>query len=155
LWLILEGMTVDGFDAFQSILAGDDGSPEAKRAVAVAFSLAKHYSSKLTLLWVKAPPPAEEQAEGYGLEEHEKAQMLFHKQLEQTAEAGKQQGLDISLVEVSGNMAAKEIQGYSLEHHVDLIVVGHRSLSRWRQLLEGSTSEDLLRHSGTSILIVH
>lgn len=146
---------MESFDAFQSILVGVDGSQEAKRAVGVAFSLAKHYSSKLTLLWVKTPPPAEEQAEGYGLEEYKRAQGQLHRQLERAAEEGRQKGLNIAVAEICGNAAAKEIKEYALEQHVDLLVVGHRHLSRLRHLMEGSTSEALLQHSGASILIVH
>jgi nucleotide-binding universal stress UspA family protein len=146
---------MENFEAFRSILAGVDGSPEARRAVGIAFSLAKHYSSKLTLLWVKTPPPAEEQAEGYGLEEYKRAQERLHKELEQSADEGRKQGLDIAVVEISGNAAAKEIKKFATEQQVDLLVVGHRHLSRLRHLIEGSTSEALLQHSPTSILIVH
>jgi nucleotide-binding universal stress UspA family protein len=149
------GAAMERFEAFRSILVGVDGSPEARRAVDIAFSLAKHYSSKLTLLWVKTPPPAEEQAEGYGLDEYQKAQERLHKQLERSEEEGRQQGLDIAVAEICGNAAAKEIKKFALEHHVDLLVVGHRRLSHVRHLIEGSTSEALLQHSPTSMLIVH
>lgn len=143
------------FDGFRSILVGDDGSPEMKRAVDTAFSLAKHYSAKLTLLCVKTPPSAEQQAEGYGLEEHERSQSQLQVEVERSAEAGRQQGLDVAVAVTKGDTAAKEIEHYSEEHGVDLLVVGHRDLSRIRYWLEGSTCETLLHQSSASILIVH
>ena len=143
------------FAGFQSILVGDDGSPEMKRAVDTAFSLAKHYSAKLTLLCVKTPPSGEQQAEGYGLEEHERSQLQLQGEVERSAEAGRQQGIDVAVVVIDGATAAKEIEHYSEEHGVDLLVVGHRDVSRIRYWLEGSTCETLLHHSSVSILIVH
>jgi nucleotide-binding universal stress UspA family protein len=140
---------------FRSILVGDDGSPEAKRAVETAFSLAKRYSAKLTLLCVKMPPSAEQRAEGYGLEQHERAQSQLEDEVEQFAKAGRDQGVEVAVVAIDGQTASKEIEHYAEKHGVDLLVVGHRDVSRVRHWLEGSTSEDLLRHSSASILIVH
>jgi nucleotide-binding universal stress UspA family protein len=148
-------MVMQNFDGFQSILVGDDGSPEMKRAVDTAFSLASHYSAKLTLLCVKTPPSAEQQAEGYGLQEHERAQSELRGEAERSAEAGRKQGIDVAVAVVRGDTAAKEIERYAEEHGVDLLVVGHRDMSRIRSWLEGSTCDTLLHHSSTSILIVH
>lgn len=87
---------MQNIDAFQSILVGDDGSPEARRAVDIAFSLAKRYSAKLTLLCVKTPPSAEQQAEGSGLEEHERTQSQLLAEMNRSAEAGRRQGVDVA-----------------------------------------------------------
>ena len=146
---------MQNFDGFHSILAGDDGSPEAKRAVDTACSLAKHYSAKLILLCVKTPPSAEQQAEGYGLEEHARSQSQLQGEVEAAAEAARQLGVDIAFAVINGQTAAKEIEHYVEKHGVDLLVVGRRDVSRFRHWLEGSTSETLLRHSSASILIVH
>jgi nucleotide-binding universal stress UspA family protein len=154
--LIPRGETLmQNIDAFQSILVGDDGSPEAKRAVVIAFSLAKRYSAKLTLLCVKTPPSAEQQAEGYGLEEHERTQSQLRAEVEQSAKSGVQQGVKIAITIINAAEPAKEIEQYAEKNDVDLLVVGHRDVSRVRYWLEGSTSENLLRHSSASILIVH
>ncbi len=142
-------------DEFTSILVGDDGSPASRRAVDIAFSLAKRYSARLTLLFVKTPPSAEQQAEGYGLEEHNRAQARLQEELEKSATAGRQAGVEVTLTVINGQVVGKEIERYTEQHAVDLIVVGHRDVSRVRYLLEGSTSRDLLRTSPVSILIVH
>ena len=52
---------------FRTILVGDNGTPEAARAVAVAMSLGEKYKAKVILLGVLVPPSAEALAEGYGL----------------------------------------------------------------------------------------
>jgi nucleotide-binding universal stress UspA family protein len=145
-------------DGYHSILVGDDGSPEAKRAVNTAFSLAKRHSAKLTLICVKTPPSASQQAEGYGLEELERRQSQLHAELERSATSGRQQGIDVATAVVNGWEPTKEIEQYVETNGVDLFVVGHRKVSRVRYLLEGSASEKLLRHllrhSSASILIV-
>jgi nucleotide-binding universal stress UspA family protein len=141
--------------SFKSILVGDDGSPETRRAVDTAFSLAARYSAKLTLLCVKTPPSAEAEAEGYGLEEHERSRSQHQAEVERTAEDGRRQGIDVAVAIVEGPTAAKEIEQYAEQHDVDLLVVGHRDLSRVRYWLEGSTCENLIRNASTSILIVH
>jgi nucleotide-binding universal stress UspA family protein len=133
---------MEGFDTFRSILAGEDGSPESQHAIATAVSLAKHYAATLTLLWVRMPPPAEEQAEGYGLEEYRRNQTQCEKHLRQAAEEARGEGVSVIVVEVDGAAAAVEIEKYVTEHTVDLLVVGHRNLSRLRQLLEGSLPEN-------------
>lgn len=146
---------MQNIDAFQSILVGDDGSPEARRAVDIAFSLAKRYSAKLTLLCVKTPPSAEQQAEGYGLEEHERTQSQLLAEMNRSAEAGRRQGVDVAMAVIDGETAAHEIEQYAEENDIDLLVVGHRDVSRVRYWLEGSTSEKLLRRLAASILVVH
>jgi nucleotide-binding universal stress UspA family protein len=146
---------MENIGGFQSILVADDGLPETKRAVDTAFSLATHYSAKLTLLCVKTPPSAEQQAEGAGLEEHEKSQIQLQAEVERSAEAGRRQGMDVAAAIIEGQTPAKEIEEYAEEHGVDLLVVGHRDLSRVRYWLEGSTCETLLRNSSASLLIVH
>jgi nucleotide-binding universal stress UspA family protein len=101
------------------------------------------------------PPSAEQRAEGYGLEQHERAQSQLEDEVEQFAKAGRDQGVEVAVVAIDGQTASKEIEHYAEKHGVDLLVVGHRDVSRVRHWLEGSTSEDLLRHSSASILIVH
>src|ERR1700761_3649738 len=122
-------------EIFQSILVADDGSAEAQHAVVTAFSLAKCYNAKIVLLWVKTPPPAEEQAEGYGLEEYQRAQTQREQLLQQSAQDGRQQGLQVPVTEIDSNAVAGEIEKYVEEHAVDLLVVGRRHISGLRHLL--------------------
>jgi nucleotide-binding universal stress UspA family protein len=45
------------------------------------------------------------------------------------------------------------IESYAQKTGVDLIVVGHHHLNRFRRFLEGSTSESLVEHSAVSVLV--
>ena len=121
--------------SFNSILVGDDGTPEAEQAVAVAISLGEKLGAKVILLGVVPPPSAESQAEGYGLTSSSNARKKLQEQLERTAES--------SIEEVAQRTGA------------DLIVVGRRHISRIRHWLEGSTSESLVRRCPVSVLVVH
>ena len=57
--------------------------------------------------------------------------------------------------EIAAGDVEKEIERKSEEVSADLIIVGHRDISRVRRWLEGSTSEKLVQRSSASILIVH
>lgn len=139
---------------FHSILVGDDGTPENQHAVDAALSLAECYKAHVVLLGVIEPPTAEQQAEGYGLEDSEKANAELRAKIERTATDGKARGLDI-IAEITQGEPEKEIKHFVQEHEIDLIVLGHRDISRPRRWLERSTSEDLARTLNVSILIVH
>ena len=53
--------------SFETILVGDNGSPDAERALAGALALGEKLNAKVILLGVLPPPSAESLAEGYGL----------------------------------------------------------------------------------------
>jgi nucleotide-binding universal stress UspA family protein len=138
----------------QSILVGDNGSPEAERAVAFAFSLALCFKAKLVLLGVIAPLTPEQQAEGFGLEESRQEDEQMRARVDHTAEDGRAKGLDV-VAEVVRGETPEAIERYVSEHDVDLLVVGHHDKSPLRRLLEGSTPDLLAHRLHISILIVH
>ncbi len=139
---------------YRSILVGDDGSAENQGAVETALWLAEAARAKVILLAVLELPSAEQQAEGYGLETSEKQQEELRTRVHQTAADAKARGLDI-LAEVVPGDPGKQIRRFAQEHAVDLLVLGHRDVSRPRRWLEGSTSEDLAKDLNVSVLIVH
>jgi nucleotide-binding universal stress UspA family protein len=140
--------------SFNTILVGDDGTPEAERAVAVAMSLGEKLGAKLILLGVMPPPSAESQAEGYGLASPSDAREKLQEQLERTAQTGRQTGIDVALEIVEGTVESS-IEEVAQRTGADLIVVGRRQISRIRHWLEGSTSESLVRRCPVSVLVVH
>jgi nucleotide-binding universal stress UspA family protein len=140
--------------SLRSILVGDDGTPESERVVAAALSLAACCEAKIVLLGVMEPLTAEQQAEGYGIENTQKEHAAMESRVEQTASEAKARGLDVVAAVLQGNVE-EEIQRYVQQHAVDLLVVGHRDTSKPRRWLEGSTSEDLAHMLNVSILIVH
>jgi len=140
--------------SFHTILVGDNGTPEAERAVAVAMSLGEKLGAKVILLGVVSPPSAESQAEGYGLASDSHARKELQEQLERTAQTGRQSGIEVA-VEIVEGMAEPSIEKTAQRFGADLIVVGRRPVSRIRHWLEGSTSESLVRRCPVSVLVVH
>jgi nucleotide-binding universal stress UspA family protein len=138
---------------FQTILVGDNGTPEAGRAVAVAMSLGEQLKAKVIFLGVLTPPSAECQAEGYGLESQEDARKKLQDHLERTAQAGRQRGVDVVAEIVEGTPEAS-IEERAAHGGADLVIVGHRHIGRMRTWLEGSTSESLVRSCPVSVLVV-
>jgi nucleotide-binding universal stress UspA family protein len=139
---------------FRRILVGANGEPESERAVEVAISLAKSLGAQVIVLGVIAPLSAETQAEGVGLEEASNANVQIQEQVRKSAAAAHDLGVDVVSEVVDGD-PEKEIERKSDEVSADLIVVGHRDISRVRRWLEGSTSETLVQTSKASVLVVH
>jgi nucleotide-binding universal stress UspA family protein len=138
---------------FERILVGCDGAPEAEHAVEVAIGLAASIGAKVMLLGVVTPPSAESQAEGYALQDPVKVKQRLNEQLTRMADTAKAQGVDIQVEVVEGD-PDKQLEKHASDESADLIVVGHRHVSRLRHWLEHSTSEALLHHAMTSILVV-
>jgi nucleotide-binding universal stress UspA family protein len=139
--------------SFQTILVGDNGTPEAERAVAVALSLGEKLKAKVILLGVLAPPSAESLAEGYQLPDSMEARKNLQAHLERRAAAGRQSGINV-VAEIVEGMPEAAIEKRANNGGADLVVVGHRDIGRVRTWLEGSTSESLVRKCPVSVLVV-
>lgn len=139
--------------AFKTILVGDDGTPEAERAVEVAMSLAQSLRAKLIVLGVVEPQSAESQAEGYGLETVSQARERLKERLHQKIQAIAQSEIEVITEIFEGNPDEVIVQRVE-EDSVNLVVVGRRDIARVRHWLEGSTSESLVRHCPVSVLVV-
>jgi nucleotide-binding universal stress UspA family protein len=139
--------------AFKTILIGDNGTAEAERALEVAISLAGSLKAKLIVLGVLTPPSAESQAEGYGLDSAAKAKTMLEGKFSGLQELAQRDGISITTEIVEGD-PEEMIESRAESEEVDLIVVGHRDITRARRWLEGSTSESLVKKSKTSVLVV-
>jgi nucleotide-binding universal stress UspA family protein len=139
--------------AFRTILVGDDGTPEAERAVEVAISLAQSLRAKLILLGVVEPPSPESQAEGYGLETVTQARERLNEGLHRKIQASTQSEIEV-VTEVFEGKPDEVIVQRVEEDSVDLVVVGRRDIARVRHWLEGSTSESLVCDCPVSVLVV-
>jgi nucleotide-binding universal stress UspA family protein len=133
----------------RSILVGDDATEEASRAVEVASTLAQCCSARLILVSV-VEESAEQQAEGYGPKSSEHDVL---KELKQASSKLKETGVHVKTKLLRGD-AEKALAELAEAESCDLIVIGHRNISRVRRWLEGSTSSGLLRDTGISLLIV-
>jgi nucleotide-binding universal stress UspA family protein len=138
----------------RAILVGDNGTPDAERAVAVAMSIAEKFTAKVILLGVLTPPSAESQAEGYGITNSVAARRKLDEHLQHTAQKGRQAGLDV-IAEIAEGTAESAIKQSAMQHGADLVVIGHRHIGRVRSWLEGSTSQRLLKECPLSILVVN
>ena len=138
---------------FKTILIGDDGSTEAGRAVQAAFSLAKGLNARLIVLGVLTQPSAESQAEGYGMDSEVRAKKMLEERFARLQASAKQEGLSLRTEIIEGE-PEETIEARAEEENVDLIVVGHRDITRVRRWLEGSTSETLVKKSKVSVLVV-
>ena len=138
---------------FRTLLVGDNGSPAAEHAVTVAISLARALHARVIVLGVITPPSAESEAEGYGMENPAKARALLEKKFSALQRTADGEGISLATYIVDGD-PEKNIETIADRESVDLIVVGHRDVSRVRRWLEGSTSEDLVKRARTSVLIV-
>jgi len=139
---------------FRKILVGANGFPESERAIEVAISLARSLNAQIVVLGVIVPLSPEAQAEGIGLEAASNTRTKIQEQVRKSVELAHGLGIDV-ISEIADGDAEKEIERKSDEVSADLIVVGHRDISRVRRWLEGSTSETLVQRSPTSILVVH
>jgi nucleotide-binding universal stress UspA family protein len=139
---------------FEKIIVGSNGAPEAEHAVEVAISLAESVGAKVVLLGVVAHASAEAQAEGYALESPAAAKQRLKTQLARMADQAKARGVEM-VIEVDEGDPERQIEKHASREGADLIVVGHRNVSRVRHWLERSTGEALLHHAKTSILVVH
>jgi nucleotide-binding universal stress UspA family protein len=145
---------VDQPPFFRTILVGDNGTPDAARAVAVAMSLGERYKAKVILLGVLVPPSAESLAEGYGLTNPAVARRSLEEHLQTTAQAAQRAGVEV-VVEMVKGMPEQSIEKRVKQGAIDLVVVGHRKIGRLRSWLEHSTSEGLARRCQVSVLVVH
>jgi nucleotide-binding universal stress UspA family protein len=139
---------------YEKIIVGDNGAPEALHAVEVAIALAENIGAKVVLLGVLAPPSPEAEAEGYAWAERASIRQRLKEQLARSVNVAKERGVDITAQIVEGD-PEKQIEKYASEEGADLIVVGHRNISRFRHWLERSTSEALLNKVKVSLLVVH
>jgi nucleotide-binding universal stress UspA family protein len=145
---------VDQPPFFRTILVGDNGTPDAARAVAVAMSLGEKYKAKVILLGVLVPPSAEALAEGYGLTDPALERRKLDEHLQATAQAAQRAGVEV-VVEMVKGMPEESIEKRVKQGAIDLVVVGHRKIGRLRGWLEHSTSEGLVRRCPVSVLVVH
>lgn len=139
--------------AFKTIMTGDNGNPTAERAVDVALSLAAALQAHLIVVGVVTPPSAESQAEGYGMDSEAKARTMLEAKFTRLKQMAQTKNLSLATEIVEGD-PEEMIEQRAEAEGVDLIVVGHRDVTRVRRWLEGSTSETLVKKSKVSVLVV-
>jgi nucleotide-binding universal stress UspA family protein len=140
-------------DFFRRVLVGADGTERSQFAIDAAITVAKQFNSELHCIGVIPPPSPETEAEGVGLEQLKQFRASIREQLRSCEDEARAAGIQVTTELLDGD-AESVIEAYALKSCIDMIVVGHHHMNRLRRLLEGSTSEGLIEHASSSILVV-
>lgn len=153
---------------FESVLVPLDGSEHSLRALDLAIQIAKEYNGKLALIHVYSvsvrpvilPEPATLTPSS--------VPMVTAEEISKVAEANRVVGERILTdgerrataeqipVEtmLREGQTVQEIVKASKEGKFDLIVIGARGMSKIRELLSGSVTDGVIRHSSCPVLVV-
>jgi len=152
---------------FNNILVAVDGSEHSKKALNHALELAKKFDGKITLLHVFSsvvplatavetpptstltPPASTILAQEIVEETKRKGKRI----LDESAQVVEEHGISVDKVLREGD-AVKEIVAVAQEGKFDLIVLGHRGISKLKELFLGSVSEGVSHKAPCPVLIV-
>ena len=136
----------------RKILVPVDGSPASGKAIALGSELARACGGSLTVLYVL---PSESMvtagAQALTEEQLEQAKDRMAQRAFQAVNAG-EVGPEATTETVIGT-PSQEIVDHARRNEVDLIVMGSRGLTEFRQLLLGSVSSQVVHHAPCSVLI--
>lgn len=153
---------------FSNILVAVDGSEHSKKALRCALELAEKFDGKITLIHVYSsvvpmtasmdtlttPPTISTQSSpAIAARIAEEVKQNAQRTLDEAEQTVKQRGIPADKVLKEGD-AVKEIVALAEERKSDLIIVGHRGLSKLRELLLGSVSEGVSHKAPCPVLIV-
>lgn len=135
----------------KNILVAFDGSEAATRALEMALDLAQKYAAKVSILSVAQFPEPAADVETEAILES----MTNHlsKDFERIQARAREAGVTLTTDVVAGH-PAEQIVHRAAGERSDLIVMGHRGLSRMKEWLLGSVSKRVLSYAPCSVLIV-
>lgn len=140
---------------FRHILIPSDFSPTSDKALVYAAALGARCGADYRLLHVVEPPPYPEF--GYAHVPAREAALRAEATERLEVEARRQLGadrMDGTTLRVRAGRASFEIAAEARESGADLIVIGTHGHSVWKQLVLGSTTEEVVRHADCPVLIV-
>lgn len=141
--------------AFKRVILAVDGSENSKRAVEIVKKLAE--SSALHVAVVHVVQPVYQTVGAYGYFEMpsllEVQEATGHRILADTYAEFSETGVEVETHLVIGRIG-EEICNLAKEGGYDLIVIGRRGISRLEEVVLGSVSEYVIRHSHLPVLIV-
>lgn len=145
---------------FNKILVAVDGSEHSKKAARYALELAENCGGKITLIHVYSrvmvPPGVIAERrwdEGASAELSMEADQTGHQILDEAEQIFKGRNISVEKVLRQGE-AVKEIVTLARAGKFDLVVVGHRGLGKFRELVLGSVSEGVSHQAPCPVMIV-
>jgi len=152
---------------FNNILVAVDGSEHSKKALNYALELAEKFDGKITLIHVystvvpvvpsvdalSGPALTPPVATAVSAEITERARERGKQILDEAERVIKKRGISVEKVLREGE-AVGEIVAAAQEGKFDLIVVGHRGLSKLKEFFLGAVSEGISHKAVCPVLIV-
>jgi nucleotide-binding universal stress UspA family protein len=138
------------------VVLGTDGSETAKRAAAVAVSVAQRHHAALHLVTVVRPPEGWWGIVGSPPTPEAVADALTRAQreiIDETLAAVDTGDLDVTTVEEIGDPASVLLD-YCAEIGAGLLVVGKRGAGLMERLIMGSVADRVVHGSGCPVLVV-
>ena len=152
---------------FSNILVAVDGSEHSRKALNYASELAEKFDGKITLIHVfstvvpltpsmdtvSGPTLTSPASAAIAAKLTEEAKQRGEQVLDEAERVVKQRGISVEKVLREGD-AVREIVAVTQEGKFDLVVVGHRGLSRLKELFLGAVSEGVSHKAPCPVLIV-
>ena len=147
-------MTIETAKLFRCILVAYDGTEAASHIVGTAMKLAVNLNTHLVVLGVVPPLSADAAAEGWGLDRELKFRPHLQAEMSRIHAEAEALSLQVATEIVDGH-PDQTIEDRARQDDVDLLVVGHRAMSRVRHWFEGkSTAEGLVSSAQTAVLVI-
>lgn len=133
---------------YKNILLASDGSAHAERAAQQAIQLANLHQGKVTILFVLTPSKSHEREQTF-----EQQVQYSQKKLGNTEASLKEANIPFN-IEVMKGEPAPEIISYANRNSYDVLVIGSRGLNSLQEMVLGSVSHKVVKHSNCPVLIV-
>ena len=131
----------------KKIIVAYDGSPDSKKALAIAADFARDFTAKIVLVSVYDIPIVLAEETDYIWEKFNTEQVQFGKKY------CEERGVEVYTEELQGN-PVEEIIKYAKREHADMIIAGTHGLGGFARLLLGSVAHQLVTYSDITVLIV-
>jgi nucleotide-binding universal stress UspA family protein len=144
-------MTGRRHGAFRSILVGYDGSTQAEKAAAVAFSIAEAMDSHVLLFAVARPPEPATSVEVHAVLDD--AREHYQEGFNRIVAKAREKGIAIE-TEIAVGHPAEQIIHRAETGKIDLVVLGRRGTSLFEKWILGSVSERVLRYAHCPVMVI-
>ncbi|KRL23138.1 universal stress protein [Lentilactobacillus kisonensis] len=149
-----EGLTfLEGaFTMYENILVPLDGSANANKALDVAVEFCKVFHAKVTALSVIHH--IKDDSDALSSDIYKGLSTKAHKIVESCRDQAWNQGVTINGVVEDGNPKQKIVE-FAKENDIDLIIMGKTGMNAFDRMILGSTTNHVVRESGTQVLVVN